>query len=73
MLPAAIAAQRFQPITGRHSHITQLARSVQLIQFTPCYRLDIHPARYSVTLMQGFSVGAFERLYHGCILYRIAI
>ena len=74
VLPFAVAAQGFQPVAGRRSHVAQLASGVQLIQLAPRYRLDVHPARNPrCRTVQGLGILALERLNHGYIVYRTTI
>jgi len=42
VLPFAVPLQGFEPIPGRGGQIEQNVRRVQLVQFAPGHRLDIH-------------------------------
>jgi hypothetical protein len=61
VLPFAVALQGFEPITGRGCQIQQNVRRVQLVQFAPGHRLDIHKASYPVAPMQCFRISALKR------------
>jgi hypothetical protein len=58
VLPFAVPVQSLEPITGRGRQIEQNVRRVQLVQFAPGYRLDIHKSRYSVALVQCLRISA---------------
>jgi hypothetical protein len=62
VLPFAVPFQGFEPITGRRRQIEQNVRRVQLVQFAPGHRLDIHKPRYSVALVQCLRIFALKRL-----------
>ncbi|HSZ09121.1 MAG TPA: hypothetical protein VK794_11350, partial [Steroidobacteraceae bacterium] len=71
VLPFAVPFQGFEPITGRRRQIEQNVRRVQLVQFAPGHRLDIHEPRYSVALVQCSRIFALKRL-DGHDLYTIS-
>ena len=64
VLSGAIARERLQPISGRHTKVFQLDRDLELSHLAACDRLDVHKPLNPSTARESLRIGALERYDH---------
>jgi hypothetical protein len=64
VLAVTVSAQCFQAIAWGHTKIIQAISLIQLLQFSPCDRLDVDESPNPVSIEQRLGVRTIERLDH---------